>query len=30
MNLQASYELRRARAAEWPRIERRVRILAAE
>jgi addiction module HigA family antidote len=30
MSLQASYELRRARAAEWPRIERRVRILAAE
>ena len=30
MNLQASYELRRARAAEWPRIEPRVRILAAE
>ncbi len=30
MNLQADYELRRARAAEWPKIERRVRVLAAE
>jgi addiction module HigA family antidote len=30
MNLQASYELRRARATDWPRIERRVRVLAAE
>lgn len=30
MNLQASYDLRRARAQDWPRIERRVRILAAE
>ena len=30
MNLQASYELRRARATDWPKIERRVRILAAE
>ena len=29
MNLQASYELRRARAAEWPQLERRVRVLAA-
>jgi addiction module HigA family antidote len=30
MNLQADYELRRARAGDWPRIERRVRVLAAE
>jgi antitoxin HigA-1 len=30
MNLQASYDLRRARATDWPRVERRVRILAAE
>ena len=30
MNLQASYELRLARAKDWPKIERRVRILAAE
>jgi addiction module HigA family antidote len=30
MNLQADYDLRRARAAEWPKIERRVRVLAAE
>lgn len=30
MNLQASYDLRCARAADWPKIERRVRILAAE
>lgn len=30
MNLQASYDLRRARAKDWPKIERRVRILAAE
>jgi antitoxin HigA-1 len=30
MNLQASYELRLARAKAWPKIERRVRILAAE
>jgi addiction module HigA family antidote len=30
MNLQASYDLRRARATDWPKIERRVRILAAE
>jgi addiction module HigA family antidote len=30
MNLQASYDLRRTRATDWPRIERRVRILAAE
>jgi antitoxin HigA-1 len=30
MNLQGSYELRRARASEWPRIEARVRVWAAE
>jgi antitoxin HigA-1 len=30
MNLQSSYELRLARAGDWPRIERRVRVLAAE
>ena len=30
MNLQASYELRQARATAWPRIEPRVRVLAAE
>jgi antitoxin HigA-1 len=30
MHLQASYELRRARATDWPKIERRVRVLAAE
>src|ERR1043166_1602415 len=30
MNLQAGYDLRKARAADWPRIERRVRVLAAE
>lgn len=30
MNLQASYDLRRACATDWPNIERRVRILAAE
>ena len=30
MNLQASYELRLARAKDWPKIERRVRVLAAE
>lgn len=30
MNLQASYELRRARAGDWPKIEPRVRVLAAE
>jgi addiction module HigA family antidote len=28
MNLQASYELRLARAKYWPKIERRVRVLA--
>ena len=30
MNLQADYDLRRARAKDWPKVERRVRILAAE
>ena len=30
MNLQASYELRLARVTDWPKIERRVRVLAAE
>ena len=30
MNLQSSYELRLARAKDWPTIERRVRVLAAE
>ena len=30
MNLQGSCGLRRARASDWPRIERRVRVLAAE
>ena len=30
MNLQASYDLRRARATDWPRLEPRVRVLAAE
>ncbi|KAB2878074.1 MAG: HigA family addiction module antidote protein [Pseudorhodoplanes sp.] len=30
MNLQAGYELRRARAEEWPKIEKRVRVMAAE
>lgn len=30
LNLQTSYDLRRARAKAWPKIERRVRILAAE
>ena len=30
MNLQASYELRQARLTAWPRIEPRVRVLAAE
>ena len=29
MNLQAGYELRRARAKEWPKIEKRVRVMAA-
>ncbi|MBZ0140731.1 MAG: HigA family addiction module antidote protein [Pseudorhodoplanes sp.] len=30
MNLQAGYELRKARTTEWPRIEKRVRVMAAE
>ena len=30
MNLQADYDLRRARATDWPKAERRVRVLAAE
>jgi antitoxin HigA-1 len=30
LNLQSDYELRRAKAEEWPKIERRVRILAVE
>jgi addiction module HigA family antidote len=30
MNLQADYDLRQARAGDWPRIEKRVRMLAAE
>jgi addiction module HigA family antidote len=30
MNLQSSYELRQARARDWPRVETRVRMLAAE
>ncbi len=30
MNLQSDYDLRRARANDWPKAERRVRILAAE
>jgi antitoxin HigA-1 len=30
MNLQAGYDLRKARAADWPKIEPRVRVLAAE
>ena len=30
MNLQSGYELRQARASEWPTIERRVRVMAAE
>lgn len=30
LNLQSDYELRRARTNEWPKIERRVRVLAAE
>ena len=29
LNLQSDYDLRRARASEWPRIEPRVRVLAA-
>jgi addiction module HigA family antidote len=30
LNLQSDYELRRARANDWARIEKRIRILAAE
>lgn len=30
MNLQAGYDLRKARAKDWQRVERRVRVLAAE
>lgn len=30
MNLQAGYELRRARTHDWPQAERRVRVLAVE
>jgi antitoxin HigA-1 len=30
MNLQAGYELRKARATEWPKIAPRVRVLAVE
>ncbi len=30
LNLQSDYELRRARAKDWPKIEGRIRILAAE
>jgi addiction module HigA family antidote len=30
MNLQADYDLRCARADDWPKIEKRVRVLAAE
>ena len=30
LNLQSDYELRRARAKDWPKVEPRVRILAAE
>lgn len=30
LNLQSDYELRLARAKDWPKVERRVRILAAE
>lgn len=29
MNLQAAYELRKARAAEWPAVEPRVKVMAA-
>ena len=29
LNLQADYDLRRARATDWPKIEPRVRVLAA-
>jgi plasmid maintenance system antidote protein VapI len=30
LNLQTDYDLRRARASEWPKIEPRVRVLAAQ
>jgi addiction module HigA family antidote len=30
MNLQSDYDLRRARTKDWPKVEKRVRILAAE
>jgi addiction module HigA family antidote len=30
MNLQAGYDLRRARMSDWPKVEPRVRVLAAE
>jgi addiction module HigA family antidote len=30
LNLQSDYDLRRARAGDWPMVERRVRVLAAE
>jgi hypothetical protein len=30
MNLQAGFELRKARAGDWPKIEPRVRVLAAQ
>ena len=30
LNLQSDYDLRRARATDWPKIEPRVRVLAAE
>jgi antitoxin HigA-1 len=30
LNLQTGYDLRRARAKDWPRVEPRVRVLAAE
>ena len=30
MNLQSDYDLRRARIGDWPKAERRVRVLAAE
>jgi addiction module HigA family antidote len=30
MNLQADYDLRQARATDWPKVERRVRVLAEE
>jgi addiction module HigA family antidote len=30
LNLQSDYDLRRARASDWPRVEPRVRVLAAK